>query len=49
MEEGANLAKAKTTKDNLIEGGAIMLDQADRTTPSSADIVANSTTMRQSV
>ena len=67
MEEGANLAKAETTKDNpmsttsttgktsqtheecLAEGEATMPDQADKTTPPSADIVANSATMRQSV
>ena len=67
MEEGANLAKAETTKDNpmsttsttgktsqtheecLAEGEATMPDQADKTTPPSADTVASLATMRQSV
>ena len=33
----------------LEEGGAIMLDPADKTTPFNADIVANSAITRQSV
>ena len=32
-----------------VKGGAIMLDPADRTTPFSVDIKANSATMRRSV
>ena len=36
-------------EEHLEEGGAITLDQTDKTTPSSADTVANSATMRQSV
>ena len=68
MEEGANLAKAKTTNGSpmsttsttsktsqtreeecLEEGGEIMPDQADKTTPSSLDTGANLATRRQNV
>ena len=34
-------------EEHLAEGGAIMSNQVDKTTSSRADIMANSTTMRQ--
>ena len=40
---------SQTHEERLPEGGAIRLDETDKTTLSSADIVANSATTRQSV
>ena len=39
----------ETHKKSLAEGGAIMSDQADKTTSSNANVVANLATIRQSV